>query len=341
VAYQVPGTKAFTGTLNTGSVTFNLKNSGLKSWTYNTGWNLIGNPYPSAIDWNLVTRTPFQDEFAYIYNGTAYTPVDGSAANAYIAANQGFFVLADVASNNQDFSFTNATRTHGGSFLKNTGVDDKFVIRLANENYADNTTIRFREQSIPQRDRLDALKLFSFSAEVPQVYTRTTDGINVAVNSIPGNGEVLSIPLSIKAPANGNMSVSLQDVEGAFTGQTIFLRDQLTGILHNLSNNPTYSFTATQGDDETRFTLHFSTVGIDNPTTGDPVQVYANNGLVYLNGVAAGAEVTISDITGRVVKQLRTSRDGLTTLNVSNLPRGMYIVNIISGKDLQSRKIIL
>lgn len=183
VAYQVPDTKEFTGALNTGDITFNLKKSGSKSWTYTSGWNLIGNPYPSAIDWNLATRTLFQDEFAYIYDGTGYTTVDGSLSNANIAANQGFFVLSDV--DNQNFIFTDATRVHGGSYLKNTIVDDKFVIQLANENYSDNTTIRYREQGSAQRDRLDALKLFSFSELVPQVYTRTSDEINVAVNSIP------------------------------------------------------------------------------------------------------------------------------------------------------------
>ncbi len=66
---------------------------------------------------------------------------------------------------------------------------------------------------------------------MPQVYTRTSDGINVAVNSIPRNGEVLSIPLSIKVPANGTMTISLEDTEGAFASRAIYLHDQLKPVL--------------------------------------------------------------------------------------------------------------
>jgi len=49
------------------------------------GYNLIGNPYPSGIDWNLATRTAFEDDFAYIYNqnkegGAGYEAIDGSSA---------------------------------------------------------------------------------------------------------------------------------------------------------------------------------------------------------------------------------------------------------------------
>jgi hypothetical protein len=338
VAYVDPNSnaKSFTGILNNGDIPFTLKYSGTGNYK---GSNLVGNPYPSAIDWNLADRSQFHDEFAYVYDGNDYTPVDGSEEDALIAANQGFIVLSDVSDVN--FIFTDAIRVHGGSFLKTTTVDDRFVIRLANDNYAGSTKIRFRTQSTPERDRLDALKLFSYSPEVPQVFTRTTDGINVAVNSIPGNGEVLSIPLSIKVPANGNMTISLQDVEGAFTGQTIFLRDQLTGILHNLSTNPIYSFSATQGDDETRFTLHFSTVGIDNPATASSISVYTHGETLYIGGLEAKADISVANIAGQVLMRTKATTSGLTTLNVEKLPKGVYVVSVLSGGKLISRKVVL
>ncbi len=111
-----------------------------------SGLNLLGNPYPSAIDWHLADRSQFQDNFAYFYDVNTYAPVDGGEAGAYIAPNQGFFVISAV--DNLNFTFTDATRVHGGTFYKTTTTDDKFVIGLSNENYSDNTTIRFREQAI-------------------------------------------------------------------------------------------------------------------------------------------------------------------------------------------------
>ncbi len=79
---------------------------------------MIGNPYSSSVDWNLATRTQFQDEFAYMYDpnkdgGAGYVYVNGASANAYIPPHQGFFVLAEQAANGQNFTFTNSMQTHG------------------------------------------------------------------------------------------------------------------------------------------------------------------------------------------------------------------------------------
>lgn len=43
-----PTTEVFSGTTNTGSTSFNFTQNG-------PGYNLIGNPYPSVLDWDAVT----------------------------------------------------------------------------------------------------------------------------------------------------------------------------------------------------------------------------------------------------------------------------------------------
>ena len=161
-------TKTFSGDLHTGDFTFELKNSGSKEWTYESGWNLIGNPYSSSIDWNKADRTQFQDEYAYVYDpnngGGGYIPVNGANANAYIGPNQGFFVVDTIAANNQDFTFTNVLQTHGGgSYLKSSSEEGMLVLRLSAQNYYDETTIILAEESSFNRDRKDGLKLYSLN----------------------------------------------------------------------------------------------------------------------------------------------------------------------------------
>ena len=61
-AYQEYSTVEFTGTLNTGNLNYNLDytdNTGTHGNAVYDGWNLVGNPYPSALNWNSddITRT--------------------------------------------------------------------------------------------------------------------------------------------------------------------------------------------------------------------------------------------------------------------------------------------
>ncbi len=51
-AVAAPLTLDLTDTVNNGSVTVTLYNH---NYTYTKGMNLVGNPYPSAIDWNAAS----------------------------------------------------------------------------------------------------------------------------------------------------------------------------------------------------------------------------------------------------------------------------------------------
>lgn len=82
-------------TLNSGNIDITLAKSAAKSWDWNAGINLIGNPYPSGLDWSLVTKTNIVTEvWAQVYDankagGAGYEPVNGP-----ISSGQGFFVQA-------------------------------------------------------------------------------------------------------------------------------------------------------------------------------------------------------------------------------------------------------
>ncbi len=60
-----------TGDLNTGDVDFSIAYSSTKSTKrldISNGWNLLGNPYPSSIDWNDADLSDFSSDFAYYYD---------------------------------------------------------------------------------------------------------------------------------------------------------------------------------------------------------------------------------------------------------------------------------
>jgi|GEM_PF-921678 len=355
VAYEGANpTKTFTGTLNTGNKTFNLKNSGSKSWTYVSGWNLMGNPYSSSIDWNLATRTQFQDNYAYIYDpnkggGPGYVYVNGASANAYIPPHQGFFVLASQAAHGQNFTFTNSMQTHGdgSNIYKSTNNDDVLVLRLTGNDYYDETDLLLDEQSSFNRDRRDALKMYSYNTSVPQLFSVSYDEIPLAVNSIPEVTTDKSISLGMRVPEQGIYIISIGQHSETLGVVGIYLEDHVQNTLHKLSDSE-YSFMTQSGDINDRFTIHFGVVGIDEPITKPAtIRTYASNNTLYiLNPEHKQGTVTIYNLTGQQVttfdltgntKQQHNVHSQSGTLNMHNM---INIVKILTTDEATLEKVI-
>lgn len=338
-------TKTFNGNLNTGDVAFNLKNSGSKSWTYNSGWNLIGNPYSSAIDWNKAILTQFQDDYAYVYDpnksgGAGYITVNGGNANAYIGSNQGFFVIATLAANNQDFTFTNTLQTHGGgSFLKSSNTDNTLVLRLSSQNYYDETTIALKEECSFNRDRKDGLKLFSFNSSVPQLYSISQNEINLAVNSIPNMNAETPVPLGIRIPKAESYTIGIQSNTSNFASNILYLEDKVTNKLHKISDEE-YQFTSPQGDINNRFVLHFGMTDISENEISDMLKIWVYNNQLNIISEAKQARLEIFDMQGRLISSKTININGKYT-EMLKLQAGVYIVRLQNRNMVKSKQIIL
>lgn len=344
VSYENTYTRLFSGELQAGTISVTLQHEGTQSWK---GFNLLGNPYPSAIDWNLVSRELFEDDFVYIYNrnrsgSPGYVTVDGVTAGALVPAHQGFFVKAKATSHGGEFLFEDITRKHGTSFLKSGNKSDqKIVLRLSNGEFYDETTVRFHEQSQFTRDRADALKMFGFSQAAPQVYTLTEDGIQVEINTIPEVNSSVVIPLGISVPANQMLTIEAIELSGIFAENTVVLFDQKTGFAHRFNENPVCQFPAVTNDDPNRFLLKYEMVGVNELPATEKVNIYSHGQNIFLNSPES-TEVLISvyNITGQQVYSQRTVLDGLKQINL-NLPSGWYVVKATTGNWTKSSKLFI
>ncbi|MCO5264387.1 MAG: T9SS type A sorting domain-containing protein [Lentimicrobium sp.] len=344
VAYALPDTKSFTGGLNNGNITFNLKYSATGNYK---GANLMGNPYPSGIDWHLANRGQFQDNFAYAYNpgkagGEGYEAIDGALENAYIGCSQGFFVLAKQDQNNQPFTFTNAMRAHGGSFYKNTGFASQMVVRLSREANYDEAVIRLSDESEFERDRFDAVKMFSYNPAIPQVYAFTADRVQTSVNTVPSTGGELNFPIGLYIPEEGNYQIAVQALTGDWQNQTVFLEDKIAGSQLNLTAQQAYTFYATPADDANRFVLKFSSVGVDEPGAAALPFVYSAHGQICIAlQQKSPAQVKVYSLTGQLVLQGKAAAETLTSINTGSLHSGIYIVAVNTGSQLSSHKVVV
>lgn len=75
------------------------------------------------------------------------------------------------------------------------------------------------------------------------------------------------VPLGYKANIAGTFEISIDEVDGLFVNQDIFLKDMVTGTIHNLKNGG-YSFTTAVG----RYNDRFVMVYVDNTPVASNVQ---------------------------------------------------------------------
>ncbi len=344
VAYNSENpTKFISGTLNTGNIIFPLANTSSKSWTYNSGWNLMGNPYSSSIDWSLADLSKFQDNYAYIYNpnkgeGGGFITVDGGAAAAFIPPHQGFFVVATEAAKGENFTFSPAMQTHGNSshIYKEKEAENSIVLILKAAQYYDETKIRIDSRSTWKRDRYDALKLFSYNAEVPQLYSLADDDISLAINGIPEAQSRDYMPLGLLLPEADHYEIALLSAEGSFAPAEILLEDKNTGTRHKLKSS-SYHFNGEEGLSEDRFVLIFKGItGIDDITEDANINIWQQGDQIILQGDTEIKRITLTDITGRTLGVWKSTE---------NIPApstaGVYLVTAETDHNRITKKIII
>ncbi len=343
--YHATNPFAFEGRFGTGNFQTQVYHGSTSN--HIKGWNLLGNPYPSSIDWNLANKNLFQDNFAYVYNqsktgGPGYENIDGTLPNALIAPGQAFFVLANASSHNHNFTFSNDLRTHGGTWMKNEPVSNKLVLRLEHNGSTDESTVRIKRHSQYKRDRTDALKLFSFNSQMPQLFTTSADGVNLAINTVPAIENNSEIFVGFLAPNEGRYTISLAKLYGDLSNRTIFIEDLQTGYTQNLSLLPSYSFNSVNGMTSSRFKLFFDQPTNITETNNLEAKIHYRENYIYANFTSEGQNRNLSvfDISGKRVFARDLGHAKNHKIQV-NLAPGIYLVRVIAVDAASTTKVVV
>lgn len=301
------------------------------------GWNLIGNPYTSAIDWSKATLSDFSDNYAYVYDpnksgGAGYDDIDGSTTGAYIAPGQAFFVHVS-ATPATAFTFTPSMQVHETSVtLKSTEAtqsSNKLVLRLSSASHYDETTIRIIGGTKSARDRDDALELPGFDDSVPQLYSYTSDSVAVSINTYPTMDSLQAVQLGSIIPSNGSYTISLQSRTGDFTNKPALLEDLSKGTTTDLTQG-SYKFEGNKTDTK-RFILIFEkTNGVRQFGAENKLLVYAYRNSVCIQSkgdMLLNGKITIYNLMGEAVYR-RTLNNTRQQVLYPMVPTGIYIVQL-------------
>lgn len=319
---RMPNNHPTTPTVWNGSFTGIPNNGNISVTAVNNTFNAIGNPYPSTIDaYTFITANALTEPL-YFWRKTnnaasssyaTYTLAGGTAnagglssivPNGTIQVGQGFI----AKSTSDAFVFTNTMRTsnNNNQFLKTKAVEKHRIwLNLSKDATPINQMmVAYLKGATNGIDKALDGRFFHDSA--------------IALNSIIDN-EAFAIqakglpfvdsdviPLTFKTNTEGNYSISIDHVDGLFSGnQDIYLNDKTTGTNHNLKNSE-YHFTATAGTYNDRFTLVYkneANLGINaSDEESNKIIMYKQNGILNINaGTTIMKTIRVFDIQGRLI----------------------------------------
>jgi len=265
-----PVTATYVGSLNTGTITANLTyTSGTKQ-----GFNLISNPYPSSINWGSqnspvtgLTQTNIEQTIQYKVPGTYATwnsMGSGTGVNGggqYIPAMQAFWVRVAAGNTTGSIQFTNSIRVHSAQAgYKLNDPSNLFRMEVARDTLVDESVVTFYPAALGGFENYDSPKMLSDEPAYPQLYSYTTNAVQVAVNGQPVlvTGVERIIPLGFLTNVAGNFKITATNLAQFDANTTVYLEDVLLNTTQNLSSNKTYTFASAAGTFNSRFKLHFN-----------------------------------------------------------------------------------
>ncbi|MCK9452116.1 MAG: T9SS type A sorting domain-containing protein [Bacteroidales bacterium] len=324
----VRGSFSFTGTPNTGDQSIAITSAGNGS---SKGTNLLGNPYPSFVDWDLVSGYGAK----YTWNGTSYdsrTEAGNGSGSQYLSPMEGFFIYT---ASDGTFSLNNSQRAYMAP-LKSAKTLEKGLVLSATSGENENLLYLIFDATASENFELaeDAWKLLSGTSGLAEIYSINTDG-RLAVDVRP---ETESVQLGFVNDKAGVYSIAIKEIAELAQVQ---LEDTKTNTYHKLKNGA-YEFVWETSDSETRFKLHFNAVGIDEDvTSGNNIKVYSQGKTVFVNSsTTQQAQLIISDMSGRTMLEQHIVAEGLLSIP-TNLATGVYLVTVKSKSGGSVQKVIV
>jgi len=358
----------FNGQPNSGTVSVPLNTSNNASLRY----NLIGNPYPSAISiqrfiernepvitgqvwfWRK-TNNPQSSSYCTVTAAGLYVgnPTLDSVAlydpRGVIRTGQGFFVEAKSSSPG-NVIFNNSLREADNSnrFFR-TAVNDeavemnRFWLSIGKEGETLNQMlVSYMTGATNGIDYGIDGKIMDGDGVVALCSLVENNNLSIQGRGLPFSGSDV-VTLGLRADEAGTYNVGLDRFDGLFAGQDIYLKDNLLGTSHNIKNGA-YEFTTEAGT----FTDRFEVIYAAPLNTGAPeaaansIIVYKSAGAIAIHSGNTDMEsIAIYDLRGRMLYSGDTINAAETTVSTLQQQQQMLIVQVVTKAGAKISKKIL
>ena len=347
----------FTGVPFNGDATVNL----------GRGFNLLGNPYASPINATKFlddnpatvgalyfwTHTVSASGGVYpVNNYASYTKLGGTASaaggaipNGTIQTGQGFFVRAYDFGTAKFTNFQRVNASVSSQFFRNAGTQETPTSSETSRIWLNlnDTSNSYNQILVGYIDGATNSIDQAIDAEVlDKNNTMLYNVINDSEYVIQGKGlpfaETDEIALGLKATTAGNYTISLENVDGLFTNQNVFLKDNVTNSIHDIKQTP-YTFTTSEGVFNDRFKVVFkNAASVNQSVSENDVIVVSSQELNVQSTNEKIASVLVFDVLGRKLfegNDIKTN-NFIIPISKRNVPLLMEI-NLVNGNKIYKK----
>ncbi|MEM6783618.1 MAG: T9SS type A sorting domain-containing protein [Bacteroidota bacterium] len=263
-----PKSLSVTGVTGTGTVTPAVSYTDNGPTNDDEGWQLYGNPFDEAVDWDAFARSGF-DATVQVWdpNTSSYRVWDGTVGtltDGVIAPFQGFFARAQSGA--ATFSIPEAAKASGGTFYGITtgdapneasvrGDDGTLALTLDTPAGQAQAWVRFREEGTRGIDGFDAPTLGPLAWTYALLYTEAPEresatAVGLTINALPtvtSESADVVVPLGLEVladgrPSSGTFTLAWPSVPALPDGWSLTLTDQATGEVIDMQAQDQYAF---------------------------------------------------------------------------------------------------
>ncbi|HPT43077.1 MAG TPA: discoidin domain-containing protein, partial [Paludibacteraceae bacterium] len=359
-------TYVYSGTLNNGTVSLTPTRTGTKASA--RGFNLVGNPYPSYLNWKSaeITKTNIRQTIWFrtlsknSANGTmVFDTYDGTVGTGngetgvvsqYIPPMQGFWVKVDTDNKAASLIFRNAARLHQdvpANVIKtpseeNDGIQ---ILRLKVNTPAtgDETIIVGNSSATDDYDSFDSDKMSNTDPSVPEIFTLAS-GHELVINHLNRISADKTLALGFRPGTAGTFAIEATQFDNI--NNRVMLLDRLKNIEQELTAGTSYSFTSDSVATNDRFVIRFvpgSANGLDISQDNKTLNVYCTSDnriqIIYHGELNEQTSVTVYNPAGQKLSTTKLNRE-TTQLSETYQP-GVYLVQLTDDGKKITKKLII